>query len=598
MSLLTELKRRNVVRVATGYLAAAWFLIEVAGTVFPAFGFPDWSIRLLVIACALGFPPALIVSWLYEFTPEGIVRNTSVGSSSARRLDLFTACMLVAVLSFIVADHFWFSAESVGQAATSTAAVDEAVQTQYPANSIVVLPFVNMSDDEANEYFSDGISEELLNLLARIRELRVISRSSAFSFKGKEIDIPTVAKQLNVAHVLEGSVRKSGGQVRITVQLIDARSDSHLWSATYDRMLDDIFTIQDEIAMIVVEQLKVRLLGEVPTSEETNPEAYNLYLQARHLGRKYSSDGFAQSNSLYEQALAIYPDYAAAWSGLATNFTNQAANGQLNADEGYTRARAAAQKALEIKPDYAPAHANLGWLAYGYDNDMAQAAEHFETALKLDPANAYIIRSAAALLNSLKRHDEAIVLGEYITGRDPLTASGYTNLGSSYLYAGRWNEAIASYQTALQLSPDYIGARYRVGVALLFRGEAAAALDVFVQEIDDEYKVKGAALALHALGRLGESRSKLTELIERWGADWPSEAAQVYAYTGDTDAAFQWLDKAIEKNEEGLSEQILLPFYQPIQSDPRWVKFLERMGCSPEQLNAIEFKVTLPEPDN
>jgi TolB-like protein/lipoprotein NlpI len=600
MSLYNELKRRNVIRVAIAYLVVSWLLVEVAKVVFPELGIPESGIRVLMIVCLIGFLPALVLSWVYELTPDGLVRDTPVARSSVKRLDIIAACLVVAALAFVIVDKVWFSEEQEPSAAqftsqdTQNQGPGSALQ-QYPPNSIAVLPFVNMSEDAGNEYFSDGVSEELLNLLAQVHELRVISRSSAFSFKGKDFDIPTVAEKLNVAHVLEGSVRKSGNQVRITAQLIDTRSDSHLWSATYDRTLDNIFEIQDEIAVMVVEQLKVTLLDDAPRSEQVSTDAYTLFLQARYVGRQYSADGFERSNAFYERALAIDPDYAAAWSGLATNYTNQAANGLLSTEEGISLAREAAANALASNPDYAPAHANLGWISYGYDNDVTQAAKHFERALELDPANTYIIRVAATLLNGLNRLDEAISLGEYFTARDPAVASGFTNLGSSYLRAGRWDEAIASNRTALQLSPDYLGAHYRIGMALLFKGEAGAALEAFTRETDEEYQVKGQAVALFALGKEQEFQARLTELIERWGDEWPSEVAHVFAYTGNADGAFQWLEKAIQQREEGMIEQIMHPLYWGIHEDPRWLSTLESIGVSPAQLAAVEFKVSVPD---
>ena len=230
-------------------------------------------------------------------------------------------------------------------------------------NSIAVLPFVNMSEDKANEYFSDGISEELLNLLAKIPQLQVTARTSSFSFKGKEVAIPEIARTLHVANVLEGSVRKAGNSVRITAQLIKAGTDTHLWSQTYDRKLDDIFAIQDEIAADVVKQLKVTLLGAAPKARTTDPEAYALYLQAVQLGRQITAEAFQQSDALYRKVLAIDPRYAPAWNGLARNFTNETGQGLLSSKEGYAQAREAATKALAIDPDYAPAHASLGYIA-------------------------------------------------------------------------------------------------------------------------------------------------------------------------------------------------------------------------------------------
>jgi TolB-like protein/Tfp pilus assembly protein PilF len=348
----------------------------------------------------------------------------------------------------------------------ATPAAGAAVATDQ---SIAVLPFVNRSSDAEQEYFSDGISEELLNLLAQIPELRVISRSSAFSFKGKDIAIPEIARQLNVAHILEGSVRRSGNMLRITAQLIDARSDTQLWSETWDRPLDDIFTIQDEIAATVVGQLKLTLLGGVPQAQETHPEAYALYLQARHLGRQITAETFAQSNALYQQALAIDPDYAAAWHGLARNYARQVGNGLLSFEEGSTLAHEAAERALAIDPDSAQAHALLGWITMLFDKDLAQAARHIERALQLAPADLAIIRNAAMLLHALGRLDEAIVLEEHAIAQDPVDPIGHANLGTNYLLAGRNDDAIAALETALRLSPGYIGAHYWIGTALLFK---------------------------------------------------------------------------------------------------------------------------------
>ena len=232
--------------------------------------------------------------------------------------------------------------------------------TAIPEKSIAVLPFVNMSEDKEQEYFSDGISEELLNLLAKIPQLQVTARTSSFAFKGKEIGVPEIARTLHVAHVLEGSVRKAGNSVRITAQLIKAGTDTHLWSQTYDRKLDDIFAVQDEIAADVVKQLKVTLLGAAPKARTTDPEAYALYLQAVQLGRQFTAEAFQQSDALYRKVLAIDPRYAPAWDGLARNFGSETSQGLLSSKEGYAQAREAATKALAIDPDYAPAHARLG----------------------------------------------------------------------------------------------------------------------------------------------------------------------------------------------------------------------------------------------
>src|SRR5207248_4750956 len=317
--------------------------------------------------------------------------------------------------------------------------------TAIPEKSIAVLPFVDMSSGKDQEYFSDGISEELLNLLAKIPQLQVTARTSSFAFKGKEIGVPEIARTLHVAHVLEGSVRKAGNSVRITAQLIKAGTDTHLWSQTYDRKLDDIFAVQDEIAADVVKQLKVTLLGAAPKARTTDPEAYALYLQAVQLGLPFTAEAFQQSGALYRKVLAIDPRYAPAWAGLSRNFSHETGQGILPGKEGFAQAREAAVKALAIDPDYAPAHAQLGWIAMYGDTDLAGAALHLERALAIDPADLRVLTTSATLLQSLGRLDEALALEEAAVRRDPVNVTTLFNLGYHQRMAGRLDAAIASF---------------------------------------------------------------------------------------------------------------------------------------------------------
>ncbi|MGB5211407.1 MAG: hypothetical protein WBP60_12880 [Gammaproteobacteria bacterium] len=608
MSFFAELRRRNVLRVAAAYVVAGWLVIQVVETIFPAFGFGDQAIRAVVITLAIGLLPVVVFAWAFELTPEGLKRekdvdrSRSIAPTTGKKLDRVFLVVLALALGYFALDKFLLSPER--QAEALAAATEEARQAgraealveSYGDKSIAVLPFADMSINQDQEYMSDGIAEELLNLLAAIPELRVISRTSAFSYKGRDINLIDVARELNVGYILEGSVRKAGQQLRITAQLIDARSDTHLWSETFDLTLDDIFAIQDQIAGTVVEQLRITLLGATPTIEETDPEAYALYLQGRHLSRQLTKKSLAESNLLFEQALLIDPEYTAAMDGLASNYNNQASNGLLPPAEGFALSREMTQRALAVDPDNANAHAQLGWLAMYYDNDPATAARHIERALALGPPNRGIIGSAAALLVGLGRLDEAIELGRYMVARDPVNPTSHYNLGIYYLYDRQWQAAANSARTALRLSADYLGAHYVVATALLFDGEPQAALEQYELEVgDDEYRVKGTALSLSALGRQAEYEQALQELIQRWGGEWPSEVAQVYAMAGDPDAAFAWLDKAVAQNEGGLDHQFLLPFFVALYDDPRWVAFLQQVGSSPEQLAAIEFQVTLPE---
>jgi TolB-like protein/Tfp pilus assembly protein PilF len=602
LSFFKELKRRNVIRVAIAYLAGAWLLIEVAGTLFPAFGVPDWGVRFVVIVLALGFLSALIISWVYELTPEGlkrekdVVRDVSITQLTAKRLDWVTIGLIAAALVFIAADRFWMSPRHPEQPAAPVEVVTDHEQAsepepQYPPNSIAVLPFVNMSSDPEQEYFSDGLSEELLNLLTRIPELRVVARTSSFSFKGQNLEIPEIARRLKVAHVLEGSVRKAGNRVRITAQLIKANDGYHLWSESYDRTLNDIFAIQDEIAAEVVAQLKVELLGDVPIVKKINPQAFALYLQARHLGSQHTAEAFEQSNRLYQQALAIDPNYATAWAGLARNYHLQAGIGLLPNNEGNLQARAAAQQALAIDPEHALAHAYLGRIAAMYDQDLESAARHLERALALEPANPDILNRGAALARDLSRLDEAIAMGKHSVNRDPVNPQSHSVLGKCYLWAGRLDEAIASLRTTLTLSPTFINAHYRIGVALLLKGEPEAALAEMQQERQAK-RLEGEAIVNHALGRQTESDASLAGLIDTFTA---YNIAYVLAFRDEADLAFEWLDKAVQHNDNGLTQIVNQPEFASIHNDPRWLPFLESIGKSPKQLAAIKFKVTLPE---
>jgi TolB-like protein/Flp pilus assembly protein TadD len=494
------------------------------------------------------------------------------------------------------------SGEATAPAATSTTqggpSATPAATPAAPAvsdNSIAVLPFVDMSQAKDQEYFSDGISEELLNLLAKIPQLHVAARTSAFSFKGKDAPIQQIAKTLVVANVLEGSIRKSGDQIRITAQLIRASDGYHLWSETFDRKLDDIFKIQDEIAGKVVDELKVTLLGAAPKVRSTDPKAYELYLQAVQLGRQASADAFAKSDELYRRALAIDPRYAPAWSGLLGNFLNKAQGGLISPQESFARSREAVTKALEIDPEYAPAHAQLGWIAMYGDNDLAAAAKHVEHALALDPTNLDVLRNAATLLGTLGRTDQALAVETAVVRRDPVNVTALYNLGLYQRSAGRYDDSIASYRTVLGLSPGRGSAYSNLSVALLLKGDAAGALVEIQKETNEVWRMIGLPIAYHALGRKAESDKALTALIGKYGKDGPFNIAYIYAFRGEADKAFEWLDKALEYQDPGISEIVSESrLFANIQADPRWLPFLRKIGYAPEQLAKVDFKVTLP----
>jgi TolB-like protein/Tfp pilus assembly protein PilF len=610
MSVFEELKRRNVIRVAVLYVIASWLLLQVTDVLSSLLPVPQWAGSFVVMLLILGFFPAMIFSWVYEMTPEGlkkekdIDRSQSITPETGHKINVLIIVLLVLAIGGLIVDRLIPETERVAETLVveETDETDQADPSQLaaakfapaPDRSIAVLPFVNMSSDQEQEYFSDGLSEELLNLLAKIPELHVTSRSSAFAFKGEKFDIPEVAQKLNVAHILEGSVRKAGNQVRITAQLIEARSDKHLWSETYDRSLEDVFAVQDEIAAAVVSELKVTLLGDAPEVDETDPEAYSLYLQARYFRHKLTPESYEQSITLYQQALAIDPDYAAAWTGLGEVYGIQATTGLRPLEEGSTLAREAADKAFAIDPMYAPAHALLGMLATNDYGSLADAAEHYQRALELEPANPNVLIGAALLLRSLGRLEEGIALMGYVVARDPVNSRGHSTLGNIYLYDGRLDEAIASYRTVLSLNPDTFNTHSSIGYALLLKGEPEAGL-AELQKESSVWRLIGLPMAYHALGQKAESDATLAELIEKYERDADYNIDYVFAYRDESDRAFEWLEKAVVYNDPGLQDVAVTPEFANIHDDPRWLPFLESIGKSPQQLAAIEFEVTLPD---
>lgn len=588
MSLLSELQRRNVLRVGTAYVVASWLVIQVAETIFPLFGFDDTPARIVVVVLAIGFIPALVVTWAFELTTEGlkrekdIDRSKSIADESGRTLDRTIMVVLALGLAYFAFDKFVLTESR------------EAKDESYGETSIAVLAFRDMSPDKDQEFLSDGIAEELLNLLAKVPELRVISRTSAFSYKNQEIKLTRIAEELNVDHILEGSIRKSGKQVRITTQLIDARSDTHLWSEGYDRMLDDIFAIQEDIAAMVVQQLKIELLGEAPHIDQVNPEAYELFLQARYLARQGTAEDYEQSEMLFNQALAIDPDFAAAWIGLAITYQDQMTNDLRPHNEAESLAREAVARAVAVDPENPMALSMLGSQAMQFDYDAGAAAQYYRRALALQPYDPFVLGGVAGMLATLGRIDDAITLQKYVVSQDPLAPLQHEYLGDMNFLAEKWDEAIDSHRTALRLSRESrIGAHYYVGIALLLKGDAEGALTEFEKETDDGFRTKGMALAFHDLGEIDRHEALLADFESRWGARWPSGVARAYAYVDRNDQAFHWLDRAIETGDAGLTYHIRQPLFQPVRDDPRWDVALRRVGLSPEQIEGIDFDIPL-----
>ena len=462
--------------------------------------------------------------------------------------------------------------------------------------SIAVLPFVNRSRDEEDEYFSDGLADELLNVLAKIRGLRVAARSSAFTFKGKGATVAEVGRALNVATVLEGSVRKAGNRMRISVQLVKVADGYQLWSETYDRTLEDIFAVQDDIAQSVVKELRTTLLGETAdakagkeaTAEVTaavkgrsnNPEAHRLFLQARHFIDRTTREDTNRGIDYLKQALVLEPEFALAWAELGRAYASEANWGWASAAGGFGRAREAVERALVLEPDLAEGHAGMAWLQIMLDRDWRGAEASYRRALELAPGNALVLHQAGLLAANVARFEEAIALGRRAVEQDPLSASSYFFFGLILWPANRAAEAEAAFRKALELAPQRAATRAWLSIVLLGEGRGDEALAEALREPEEWGRLFALAVIHHAAGRPTEANAALQELAGKYANDAAYQLAEVHASRGEVDAAFEWLERAYAQRDAGVAWTKIDPLLRPAHADPRWDVFLRKIGLA------------------
>jgi TolB-like protein/class 3 adenylate cyclase/tetratricopeptide (TPR) repeat protein len=462
------------------------------------------------------------------------------------------------------------------------------------APSIAVLPFADLSRDKDQEYFADGLAEELLNMLSRIRGLRVASRTSAFSFKGTQVDIPTVAQKLNVATVLEGSVRAAGKRVRITAQLIAVASDSHLWSGTYDRELDDIFAVQDDIAQAVVKELRTTLLGdkaEAPTTAELksevqaaakgrseNAEAYRLYLQGRFFEDRITHTDMLKAADYYRQAIALDPHYALAHAALSRTYGQLSGYWSEHGGQEWRLGVEAAKRAVALQPDLAEAHASLGLLRMLFEYDWQGADEALLRALELEPGNAQAARAAAMLASNLGRQDRAVALLRRCVQLDPLNVQAHRSLASALVRAGDLTAAEAAAAKLVELAPESGITHAWLGLVRLLQGRPDVAIASYERESHATFRLMGLAMAHHARGDAQHSDHALHQLITTNAAGGAFQIAEVYGYRGEVDRAFEWLERAYAQRDPGLGMTISSPLLRALHGHAQWRPFVRKMG--------------------
>jgi TolB-like protein/predicted Zn-dependent protease len=568
----SKLRRRKVVQWGIAYGAAAWAVLQGVAYLRDTFGWEYQVQQFVTLLLLIVLPIVLVLAWYHGDRGQQRVTGPEL--------------VLLTTMFLLGGALLWWLGRMV-EAPVATGVAEDPISSPAVATvarvdrSIAVLPFANMSSDPEQEYFSDGVAEQVLDQLSRVPDLRVIARTSSFTFRGEDADVATIARKLNVSHVLEGSVRKSGNRVRITAQLVRAVDSSRLWSETYDRELTDIFAIQDEIAAAVVQQLKVTLLGGAlpKRTAAVSVEAYNLYLQGRYMYDRHGEQDMAGAARLYQQALAIDPSYAAAWAALAQAQWVPADLGYTDANQGARDALASARTALALDPQNARAHLVMGLVQFAHEYDWPAADKSFTQALADDPGDSDAILGAGFLALGLGRVDDAAALFQRAIERSPVNPSPHVWRGLACAISNRLDEAEKEIRTALQLSERFSSGWYWLGVVLLWKGEPEAALAAMQREPVESWRLPGLALAYHALRQDADSDAALDQAVESYGTVMAYQIGQAHAYRGEVREAFAWLDRAHRQRDAGLAYYLKTdPLLDNIKADPRYAALLHRMG--------------------
>jgi serine/threonine-protein kinase len=574
-----ELKRRHVYRVAIAYGVVAWLLIQVATQVFPFFEIPNWVVRLVVLVIVLGFPVAVIVAWAFEMTPEGMKRAEDIAPNeyiphwSARRF----AALIVAI-AMLATGLMMFPL--VRNKSTSTAQITAAPTPSQ--KSIAVLPLLNESGDPNDEYFSDGLSEELIAALAQIKGLKVIGRNSSFRFKDKKEDSKTIGQKLGVSTLLEGTVRKQGDQVRIVAELVKAADGSELWSRTFDRELKDIFAVQAEIAGAVATSLELTLLGTDDTSaKDTSPksvEAHNAYLQGHFYFQRRNLEDYQMAVGFFDQATRLDPDYAMAYAERSEAW---AWIGDLSSEkwkEAWAAAASDAEKAVAIDSHLAEAHAALGWVRFFIEWKFAEGLAELRDAQQLSPWNPTANDLMARVVVYLGQFQEAESLAGQAIELDPLAYQPRTSLARVLFTEGKLDEAEASGRMGVELQPTAAGCRrWQVFVAIQ-RGDGAAALREAQLEPNEGYRRFELALAQHTRGDRPAADAALAELVAKDRNFLAYQIAEVHAWRGEGDKAFDWLEIALDHHDTGMLSLLIDPLMRGLRHDARYNDLVAKIG--------------------
>ncbi len=576
----TELKRRNVYKVAIAYAVIAWLLMQIATQVFPFLEIPNWAIRLVIMLIVIGFPIALVIAWAFELTPEGIKR-AEVADSAPRVLSRSRAWVYVVIIAGAISVSLFFLGRY-------TAISKQSGSAELPAKSIAVLPFENLSRDPDNAYFTEGVQEEILTRLAKIADLKVISRTSTQHFKSSPADLRQIAKELGVANILEGSVQKAADQVRVNVQLINALTEAHLWADTYDRKLTDIFAVESDIATTIAETLQAKLTGSeksaIAKRPTANTEAYELYLKGRFFWNKRTGADLRTAIEYFNQALGKDPSYALAYAGLADSYGLLHVYGAASPADSQPQAKAAAKKALELDDTLAEAHTSLAKVLNRYDFDLERSLKEFERAIQLNPnyATAHQWYSNGPLL-AFGQFDRAIAEGKRAVELDPLSLVINADLGQDYFIARRYDEAIAQLRKTIEMDPRFYLTHWDLGQVWQLKGqlnEAIAEYRKAVELNDDPFVL---ALLGQAYARAGQ-REEAQRILARLSGEAKSRYVHAYSFAlmylalGDKERAIDEMERAYRERAGGDVSWIKVdPLLDDLRGNPRFEALVQKV---------------------
>ncbi len=579
MNFLSELKRRNVYKVAVAYIIAGWAVSQGIAQVFPVFDVPNWVIRLIVLFIIIGLPIALVLAWMFELTPQGIMRTEAADAMPQAARPKKHVWIYVVVIGAAISIGLFFLGRYT--AGNKTAA---ATPNELPAKSIAVLPFVDLSPAKDQEYFCDGISEEILDALAKVEGLRVVARTSSFSFKAKNADVAEIAQKLNVQNILEGSLRREGNRIRITAQLVNAHDGFHIWSDTFERELGGVFAVQDEITRSIVDALKIKFAVTLPPRTGQNTEAYDLYLQGLYLSNKSDEENLRKSLNLFQRALDKDPTLSRAWVGIAKVWF-WLADAYLKPLEAYQAVESAATKALELNENDAEAHAYLGEAKRVLHWDWKTGERELQRAVEIDPNSAM-----AHLLFAHHRLCSGDLAGGQIEldeakRLDPLSPLISDHQAILFLYSDRLDDAVAAAKRTLTLDPNYNYLEPTLARVYREQGKLEDALALYLKAQQGTHEPNaGLAIAYARLGRITEAQRMLQQLIDKANRGYVAgeQIACVFVALDNHDEAFRWLNRAVDEHSGNIIT--IHRELRPLYSDSRFPLLLRRMGIDPTKV--------------